>query len=285
MLSAERIKQLVNNEADTAFRRRVRTVFEWLEPQDGDHILDCGCGRGFYLKYLQQVNGCQITGLEYEYRFLKMAQMALNARHDEDVGLVHGDVYSLPFPDNTFDKIIMSEVLEHLDDDEVGLPEVVRVLKPGGLIAITVPNQNYPFWWDPLNKTLERLFDTHIQSGLLAGIWANHTRLYSAEQLRRVALEAGLEVMAERAFTHYCMPFTHNIIYGFGKTILESGMLPDSMAAVADRHRMGQHRASFLNPVRIGISVLDFFDRPNVMDEPAGRSTVNLCLKGRKPDA
>jgi SAM-dependent methyltransferase len=280
MLSEETLDQLVGNEADLSFRRRVRTIFEWLDPQDGDHLLDGGCGRGFYLKFVRHVSGCRLTGLELEYPFLRIAHATLR---DSDISLVNGNLYALPFPDDTFDKIILSEVLEHLEDDVRGLREIVRVLKPGGLVAITVPNENYPFWWDPLNKTLETLFDAPIRRGLLAGIWANHVRLYGREGLRLVAEEAGLEVLAERSFTHYCMPFTHNIVYGFGKTILEAGVLPGQMAAVADRHHLGEENGSALNPVKIGLRLLEFFDRRNVMDEPPERSTVNLCLKGRKP--
>lgn len=282
MLTADTLERLVGNEADMAFRRRVQTVFEWLEPQATDHILDCGTGRGFYLNFVRAVADSQLTGLELEYSYLRIAATALQG---SAVNLVNGSIYQMPFPDNTFDKIIMSEVLEHLPDDEAGLREVVRVLKPGGLIAITVPNQNYPFWWDPINKSLETLFKTPIRRGLLAGIWANHERLYSHAGLRRVAQQAGLEVLAERSFTHHCMPFVHNIVYGLGKTVLEAGLLPASMAAVADRHQTEEDNSSALNPVRMGMRVLEFFDRRNVMDEPEGRSTVNLCLKGRKPYA
>jgi SAM-dependent methyltransferase len=282
MLSEETLDLLVRNEADLSFRRRVRTIFEWLDPQDGDDILDCGCGRGFYLKFIRHVSGCRLTGLELEYDFLRVARAELDG---SDISLVNGDIYGLPFSDDTFDKVILSEVLEHLEDDAGGLREVVRVLKPGGLVAITVPNENYPFWWDPINKTLEMLFDRHIQRGLLAGIWANHARLYGHEQLRGVAEDAGLEVLAERSFTHYCMPFTHNLVYGLGKTALEAGVLPGPMAAAADRHRFQEDDGSPLNPVRLGLRLLMFFDRRNAMDEPEGRSTVNLCLKGRKPYA
>lgn len=280
MISEETLNRLVRNEADMAFRRRVRTVFEWLDLQDGDHVLDGGCGRGFYLKFARQVSNCRLTGLDAEYPYLRIAQAELP---DGDVTLVNGSLYALPFPANTFDKIIFSEVLEHLEDDIGGLRELARVLKPGGLIAITVPHQNYPFWWDPINKTLETLFDAPIRRGLLAGIWANHVRLYERSQLRRVAEEAGLEVLAERSFTHYSMPFMHNVVYGFGKTVLEAGWLPAPMAAAADRHHYQESDDSPLNPVNFGLRVMEFFDRRNVMDEPEGRSTVNLCLKGRKP--
>jgi ubiquinone/menaquinone biosynthesis C-methylase UbiE len=280
MISDETLDLLVRNEADMSFRRRVRTVFEWLDPQDGDHILDGGCGRGFYLKFIRHVSNCKLTGLEFEYPYLRIAHAEL---HGSGITLINGSLYQLPFPDNTFHKIILSEVLEHLEDDVGGLRELVRVLKPGGLVAVTVPNANYPFWWDPLNKTLEAAFNMHIRRGLLAGIWANHVRLYERKELRRVAQEAGLEVLAERSFTHHSMPFMHNIVYGFGKTVLEAGLLPSPMATAADRYRYQENEGSLLNPVNLALRVLLFFDRRNVREEPEGRSTVNLCLKGRKP--
>ena len=52
---------------------------------------------------------------------------------------VNGDGTRLPFPDDTFDRIICSEVLEHIPDDDAALAELHRVLKPGGMLAATVP--------------------------------------------------------------------------------------------------------------------------------------------------
>jgi SAM-dependent methyltransferase len=174
-------------------------------------------------------------------------------------------------------------VLEHIDDDVRGLREVLRVLKPGGVVAITVPNANYPFWWDPINKTLEATTGRPIRKGPLAGIWANHVRLYTPEQLRRAVLDAGFQVEEERAFTHYSFPFIHNIVYGLGKPLLESGALPSAMAKAADRTPFDENRGSLLNPVNLGLAVFNWFDRPNRMNEPPGRSTVNLAIKARKP--
>jgi SAM-dependent methyltransferase len=192
-------------------------------------------------------------------------------------------LYALPYPDDTFDAAVLSEVLEHVDDDVRALREVYRVLKPNGVVAITVPNANYPFWWDPINKTLETLFNTHIQHGTFAGIWANHVRLYTPEALRKGIVDAGFVVEEERAFTHHSFPFIHNLVYGLGKPLLESGALPKNMANAADRTTFDKNDGSLFNPINLGLKVFNYFDRKNVMSEPVGRSTVNLCIKGRKP--
>ena len=280
MVDPRTIEYMTRNEADMAFKKRVQTVFEWVDPQDDDLILDCACGRGFYLHMFRYVSRCRLVGLELEWPIIQKAKH--NVGHLPSIMLNNANIYALPYADNTFDAVILSEILEHVERDVDGLREVFRVLKPGGIVAITVPNANYPFWWDPINKTLETVFHTHIGSGPLAGIWANHVRLYTAEQLRSVVEAAGFTIEEERAFTHYSFPFIHNLVYGLGKPLLESGLMPEAMANAADRTAFDKNNGSLLNPINLGLKVLNFFDRRNAMNEPPGRTTVNLCIKGRK---
>jgi hypothetical protein len=119
---------------------------------------------------------------------------------------------------------------------------------------------------------------------MFAGIWANHVRLYTSDQLRASVLAAGFRLEEERAFTHHSFPFIHNLVYGIGKPLLESGLLPDDLANAADRTTFDKNDGSLLNPINLGIKVLNFFDRNNPISEPPGRSTVNLAAKGRKPE-
>jgi SAM-dependent methyltransferase len=281
MIDQETVARLTRNEADMAFKKRVRTIFEWVEPTDDKLIFDCACGRGFYLNMIRTVSKCKIVGLELDPEVIVKTKR--NIGHLPDIYLARANIYAQPYPDNTFDAAILSEILEHVDEDVRGLKEVYRVLKPGGVVAITVPHANYPFWWDPINKTLETLFHTHIQNGPLAGIWANHVRLYTRERLRQAVEEAGFIVEEERSFTHYSFPFIHNLVYGLGKPLLESGALPENMANAADRTKFDKNDGSLLNPINLGLAVFNWFDRPNVMNEAPERSTVNLCIKGRKP--
>jgi len=274
------IARMIRNEADMAYRRRVQTIFEWLQPTDNDVILDGGSGRGFYLNFLRHASRAQLVGVELEFSYLQIARRGLG---NNSAPMLNANLYQLPFAQNTFDKAILSEVLEHVDDDTAALRSVASTLKPGGLIAITVPNANYPFWWDPINRTLETLFHVRIRRGVFSGIWANHVRLYTPEALRDAVVASGLEVADERAFTHDSFPFIHNIVYGFGKTLLEARLLPDNVAQAASRYDLSGARGGALNPVNIGLGLFEWFDRNNVMNEPAGRSTVNLCILARKP--
>jgi SAM-dependent methyltransferase len=272
---------MTRNEADMAFKKRVETIFEWIAPTDEMTILDIPCGRGFYLNMLRYTTRAKLVGADLDEVVIHKARA--NVGHLPDVTLTRANIYQLPFADNTFDAVILSEVLEHIEDDVAGLREALRVLKPGGVAAITVPNANYPFWWDPINKTLETVFKTHIQHGVFAGIWANHVRLYTPEQLRAAALGAGFVIEAERAFTHHSFPFIHNLVYGIGMPLLERGALPKGMAQTADRTQFDKPDAPWYNPIKIGLAAFNWFDRKNVLDEPAGRATVNLALKARKP--
>lgn len=264
-----------------AYRRRVQTIFEWLEPASGDCILDAGCGRGYYLKFFGHACNLKIVGVELERPYLTLAKK--NLGESTNTQLINASLYDLPFPDNHFDKVIASEVLEHIPDDRRALQSVCRVLRPGGLVAITVPNMNYPYWWDPINRTLETLFGRHIQTGMFAGIWANHVRLYDRQTLERTIGQAGLEIVSKRSFTHHCFPFIHNIVYGLGKTLLEADMLPQSVASAADRNNISGNRGGTFNPVNLGLLAFEWFDRSNSMNEPEGRSSVNLCALARKP--
>ncbi|MEL6310357.1 MAG: methyltransferase domain-containing protein [Chloroflexota bacterium] len=278
----ETIAFMTRNEADMAFKKRVQTIFDWTEPTADKLILDMPCGRGFYLNMFRYATDATIIGAELDWDVLLKAKANMDA-NEYDVPLQNANLYQLPYADNTFDAVILSEVLEHVDDDVAGLREAYRVLKPGGVVAITVPHANYPFWWDPINKTLETLFDTHIQHGTFAGLWANHVRLYTRQQLREGVIKAGFMVEEERSFTHYCFPFIHNLVYGIGKPLLEAGALPGDMEKAANRITFEDNDGSLLNPINLGLKVFNFFDRPNKINEPAHRSTVNLAIKGRKP--
>ena len=109
-------------------------------------------------------------------------------------------------------------------------------------------------------------------------------RLYTPIQLRRAVSSAGFHIEEERSLTHHCFPFIHNLVYGLGKPLLEANMLPGSMRSVADRHDF-ETSGGRLNPVSLGVALFNLFDSWNSLDEGAGRSTVNLAIKGRKPDA
>ena len=92
---------------------------------------------------------------------------------------MNGDALDLPFPDDTFDRVIVSEVLEHIWDDERAIAELVRVLRPGGRIAVTVPTR-----W-PERVSLGAQHHYHDTPG-------GHVRIYRQHELEQKLERAGL---------------------------------------------------------------------------------------------
>lgn len=268
------LTRMLANEADMAARRRVRVVLEYLDIGPGDLVLDCGCGLGWFLHVIGQLTSCRLTGTDYDVPRLASAKRDLGGR----ATLASSDILALPYADATFDKIVLSEVLEHLPDDAGALAEVVRVLKPGGLLAITVPNQDYPLLWDPVNWTREALGMKPITEGFFGGLWTDHKRLYRRAGLVALVRSAGLEVEDSRQFVHHCFPFAHNLVYGLGMRLVQSGLVPE-----ADRFAYASNTGRWWSPLNVGRKVFDAIDRRNDPVSDEGKSTVILSVKARKP--
>lgn len=276
------LEAVLRNEADMAFRRRVRTVFDFLEPRAGDRVLDCGCGHGFYLRALAEVaDGARVAGVEYRAPWIEQGKRELAGTGAE---LVRGDVCRLPFAAGRFDKLILSEVLEHVEDDLSALGEAHRVLRPGGIVAITVPHAHYPLLWDPVNKLLEKAFHTHLprEPLWLGGIWADHVRLYTEAELVALVERAGFRVLELRRLTHHCIPFAHHLFYGLGKALLLSGWLPRSFHAAVDRFRYDAPTAQRSRPLSWLLRLLAAVDSPN--DRSRDWPTyLNIAVKAVRP--
>jgi SAM-dependent methyltransferase len=273
--TADRLDVMLRNEADMAAARRVRTVIEYLQISPRERVLDCGCGLGWFLKVVEEITPCRLSGIDSDLPRLRSARRELFPA----TGLVAGDVTRLPYADATFDKIILSEVLEHLPDDRSGLLEVRRVLKPGGLLAITVPNRDYPVLWDPINRGREKLGLAPIRDGFFGGIWTHHVRLYRREELIELVRGAGLAIEDVRQFVHYCFPFAHNLVYGLGMRLVQSGLLREE-----DRFRYDRVKPSW-HPLELARRLFRAIDARNHPVSDDGRSTVILAVKARKPEA
>ena len=263
-----------------AFRRRVRTVLELLGAEPTDRVLDGGCGHGFYLRLLAELGRTRSVGVEFRPEWIAQGRRELAGRGP---ALVRGDVGRLAFASASFDKMILSEVIEHVPDDAAALAEAHRVLKPGGALVVTVPHADYPFLWDPVNKILERVFSTHLprEPLWLGGIWADHYRLYTPDLLVERVEAAGFRVTELRKLTHSCIPFANHLYYGLGKSLLLSGWLPGSIRDAADRFRFDESPPRKWNPVRVAIRGLEAIDRRNDRRDDF-RTYLNIAVRAVK---
>jgi len=270
---------LLSNEADMAFRRRARILMDYLELAEGDRVIDLGCGMGFYLMVIDRLRRVQLFGLDQERDRLLRAQTEV-----ERARLLEGDILTLPFDAESFDKILLSEVLEHIEDDGAALDSIFRLLKPGGLLAISVPHARYPFWWDPINRTVIGMGGAPIRKGPIVGIWTNHERLYLPSELETRLVTAGFEVEVLEQATHYCFPLIHFLVYGIGKPLLERDLLPQEFVNSADRFSAERNSRSYLNPINLGVAAFQAVDQFNERASTAKKdSFVNVLVKARKP--
>ena len=246
---------ILQNEADPAFKRRAKIILSTLLRHEVRSVLDVGCGRGFYAYAVTQViPKAHITGIDINESYLNEAKkFAIKGQ----VSFMKTNVYSLPFSSNSFDAIIASEILEHLENDKLALKEIYRVLKKNGVLLITVPHRKYPFFWDPVNFLLRKFFNTHIPSTMwwLAGIWADHVRLYSEDEILYKIKQAKFKVKNLIRSTHYCFPFSHFILYGVGKNIIECGWFKSFNRFSVKKKK------SFLT--FLILNIIAFFDKKN----------------------
>ena len=116
---------------------RVEKMMAMLELEASDRVLEIGCGEGYYTKKVLQISK-NVIATDISERFLRKAKRNTGNMAE---GYVCCPAENLPFPDNSFDKVLMSEVIEHLLDWREGAKEIRRVLKPGGIMVISTPNK------------------------------------------------------------------------------------------------------------------------------------------------
>ena len=163
--------------------------FDRLGLGPGMRLLDVGCGAGRHSVEAVR-RGAGVVALDLSTADLSTARESVEVYGQADVpapgafSAVRGDARAIPFDDSSFDRIVAAEVLEHIADDGAALAELVRVLRPGGTIAVTVPR------WLPERVCWALSRQYHDIPG-------GHVRIYRGHQLRARLRLAGLEPHGE----------------------------------------------------------------------------------------
>jgi SAM-dependent methyltransferase len=159
--------------------------YDLLGVHAGHAVLDLGCGAGRHT-FEALARGARTISVDIDDAALKNVKGMTEAMEAEGQvpaqaasGCCVGDALHLPFETGSFDRLIASEVLEHITEDERAMAEIARVLRPGGKAVVTVPR----FWTEAVNWSLSREY---------RGSAGGHVRIYRRAQLSQRLRRAGL---------------------------------------------------------------------------------------------
>ncbi len=162
--------------------------YDRLGLRPDDRVLDLGCGFGRHA-YEAMRRGARVVATDMALPELQAVRATAAAMlgagelpADSVAEAVSGDAQLLPFADGSFDGVIASEVLEHVPDDRAAIAELARVLRPGGVLAVTVPSY-----------VPERICWALAEDYHAPAVAGGHVRIYTRRALTELMEKAGLE--------------------------------------------------------------------------------------------
>lgn len=124
-------------------------LYEMLMETEPKSVLDAGCGEGFVVDYIARRNpDLRLAGVDLSDDAIEFARSHFGGQ----ARFRTGSVYKLPYSDNSFDTVVCSEVLEHLDEPARAIQELKRVARHH--VLITVPHEPYFQWLNSLGRML-----------------------------------------------------------------------------------------------------------------------------------
>jgi SAM-dependent methyltransferase len=230
--------------------------FGLLPIRPGDRLLDMGCGGGRHA-FEAARRGARVVALDTDHAELDRVSAVFAAMAeageipDGGSGLpILGDATALPFADGSFDKVIAAEVLEHLPADQLAMNEIARVLRPGGMAAVTVPA------WLPERVCWRLSDDYHNNPG-------GHIRIFTKRELVTKLSRSGLSVKGQHRAHALHSPYwwvkcavgvrndNHPLASAYHKLLVWDIMSKPALTRMADQ---------VLNPV-LGKSLVVYADK------------------------
>jgi SAM-dependent methyltransferase len=228
--------------------------FDQFPIAPGERVLDLGCGGGRHAFELYR-RGAEVVACDYSLDELRQVATMFYAMSSSgevpetaSAKVVRGDIGCLPFPDASFDAVIVAEVLEHIPDDVRAMAEITRILKPGGRLAVTVPR-----WWpEQLNWALPGEYQ-HVPGG--------HIRIYRGDQLKSRLAEAGVVLRGQHHAHALHSPYWW-LNCTFGRESLPSRMYNKVLVwDIMSAPWITRTAEKLLNPV-MGKSLVVYADKP-----------------------
>lgn len=238
--------------------------FDRFPVSPGERVLDMGCGAGRHAFALYR-RGADVVALDMDEKELAdVATMFAAMQAEGEVPAaatataVRGNAYSLPFEDESFDKIVAAEVMEHLPEDNLAMAELTRVLKPGGIIAVSVPR------WLP-EKVCWALSDEYHE------VEGGHVRIYRADILKERLASTGLNPLGDHHAHGLHAPYwwlkcavgvdndDNPLVKAYHRVLVWDMMSAPKLTRLAERS---------LNPL-IGKSYVVYLQKPKVREDAA----------------
>ncbi len=167
--------------------RRLKILESYVD-LEGKRILDIGCGVGAFVRRMREFSP-KVYGVDVDKE-----RVVEGAKEVPNLALSVGE--RLPFFANSFDIVLLHEVLEHVQDDQATLREAARVLAPGGYVVVFCPNRLYPFETHGIFLGRRYVFGNIPLINYLPDSARRrlvpHARAYTSRGLRRLFRKAGL---------------------------------------------------------------------------------------------
>lgn len=166
-----------------------------LRARNGGHVLDVACGNGDFMGKLNEAfkKVESFTGLDSDGTSLEQARIQFE---HPDLNFIRGSALEMPFEDERFDTVAMAQGLHHLTDDRLGLKEMYRVLKPGGLFILKEMHR------DDLNEAQQtHAIYHHLRAEIDTLLGTSHNETYTREALLDLIHELGLKDLSLEEYT------------------------------------------------------------------------------------
>jgi ubiquinone/menaquinone biosynthesis C-methylase UbiE len=165
-------------------------------------LLDVGCGPGSITRGLaERLAAGQVVGIDLARETLEAARRDANARGLENLRYEEGSVYALPFADASFDVAYAHQVLQHLRERGAALGEMLRVVRPGGLVAVREVDWSTAAYW-PRDPWIDRFIETHLRTWYRNGgepqVGRQLRALFNAAGVARLQITASVWCYATR---------------------------------------------------------------------------------------
>lgn len=201
----------------SGFKNYLREVMllEAVAPRAGDTILDAGCAAGRQ-SLLMAERGARVIGMDISESFIVRANRERAARGGETAQFLVADIENLPFAPDSMDKILCAEILEHVIDFDAAFKELLRLLRPGGRLVMSVPNLNGEgTLWQRVKSFFQRKAFQPLDDFSLEAIEEHgdaHRRLFTGKSLRGLVRPYPVDVVHVRGCGIVDMPWYNRII-------------------------------------------------------------------------